>query len=288
MVIKSHIKKLKPYQPPLEGRNPQKYMLLDFNERTVEVPSFVKEAMKDFIDQGGLQKYPAYGALQRDIADYAAVAPEQVLFVNGSDQGIDLVVRCCCPFGSEVIIPSPTFAMFEQAAESEGLVIRRPNFTKEGGFPLAEVLEMVNSKTALVVLSNPNNPTGTEIPREAIIQVLETVKCAVLVDECYFEFMDPKSTVVGEVDRFPNLFVSRTFSKTWGIPSLRLGYLVSTKPNVDALTCVRGPYDINQIAVVGITAALKQRQYVFEYVREVMEPGPRNRHMSVSVSQMRL
>eukprot|EP00913_Durusdinium_trenchii_P001350 g1247.t1 len=87
----------------------------------------------------------------------------------------------------------------------------------------------------------------------------------------------------GEVDRFPNLFVSRTFSKTWGIPSLRLGYLVSTKPNVDALTCVRGPYDINQslggrrhrlrasfprIAVVGITAALKQRQYVFEYVRE--------------------
>ncbi|CAK8991795.1 unnamed protein product [Durusdinium trenchii] len=264
----------------------------------------VAEVLMTQTDFGSFASDPS---LQCGLAEFAraAVRPHPlVLFVNGSDQGIDLVVRCCCPFGSEVwrerakralageaaevIIPSPTFAMFEQAAESEGLVIRRPNFTKEGGFPLAEVLEMVNSKTALVVLSNPNNPTGTEIPREAIIQVLETVKCAVLVDECYFEFMDPKSTVVGEVDRFPNLFVSRTFSKTWGIPSLRLGYLVSTKPNVDALTCVRGPYDINQIAVVGITAALKQRQYVFEYVREVMEPGPRNRHMSVSVSQMRL
>jgi len=272
MVIKSHIKKLKPYSPPLEGRNPQKYTLLDFNERTVEVPKFVKEAMKDFIDHGGLQKYPAYGSLQKDIAEYAGVKTEEVLFTNGSDQGIDLVVRCCCEKGSEVIIPSPTFAMFEQAAESEGLVIRRPNFTKETGFPLAEVLEMVNPKTSLIVLSNPNNPTGTEIPRAAIIEVLK--KCsniAVLVDECYFEFMDPQTSVANEVEAFPNLFVSRTFSKTWGFPSLRLGYLLSTAANVNALTCVRGPYDINQIAVVGILAALKQRDYVFEYVREVMD-----------------
>lgn len=246
-------------------------MLLDFNERTVEVPQFVKEAMKDFIDHGGLQKYPAYGTLQKDIAEYAGVKAEQVLFTNGSDQGIDLVVRCCCEKGSEVIIPSPTFAMFEQAAESEGLVIRRPNFTKEMGFPLQEVLEMVNPKTSLIVLSNPNNPTGTEIPRDAIMEVLKKCSCAILVDECYFEFMDPSTSVANEVETYPNLFVSRTFSKTWGFPSLRLGYLLSTGSNVSALTCVRGPYDINQLAVVGILAALKQRDYVFEYVREVMD-----------------
>ncbi|CAE7541852.1 hisC [Symbiodinium natans] len=134
----AHIKQLKPYLPPLEGRNPKKFTLLDFNERTVEVPDFVKQAMKDFIDNGGLQKYPSYGGLQADIATYAGVKPEQVMFTNGSDQGIDLVIRCCCEKGSEVIIPSPTFAMYEQAAESEGLVIRRPHFTQDKGFPLEE------------------------------------------------------------------------------------------------------------------------------------------------------
>ncbi|CAJ1427467.1 unnamed protein product [Effrenium voratum] len=271
MVIKAHIKKLKPYKPPLEGRNPHKYVLLDFNERTMEVPDFVKTALKDFIDNGGLQKYPSYGNLQGDIAAYCGVKTEEVMFTNGSDQGIDLVMRCCCEKGSEVIIPSPTFAMYEQAAESEGLVIRRPHFSKEKGFPLEEVLAMVSPKTSLIVLSNPNNPTGTEIPREAIMRVVKEVTCAVLVDECYFEFMDPATTVAKEVGNFSNLFVCRTFSKTWGIPSLRLGYLMSAAANIDAVTCVRGPYDINQLAVVGIQAAMKDSSYVYEYVKEVME-----------------
>eukprot|EP00439_Symbiodinium_sp_Y106_P082667 s542_g22.t1 len=272
MVIKAHIKKLKPYVPPLEGRNPKKFTLLDFNERTAEVPEFVKEAMKDFIDHGGLQKYPSYGGLQADIAAYAGVKPEEVMFTNGSDQGIDLVIRCCCEKGSEVIIPSPTFAMYEQASEAEGLVIRRPHFTKDKGFPLEEVLAIVNQNTSLIVLSNPNNPTGTEIPRDAILEVLR--KCpnvGVLVDECYFEFMDPSTTVANELGNFPNLFVCRTFSKTWGIPSLRLGYLMSAPANISALCCVRGPYDINQIAVVAIQAAMKKPQYVFDYVKEVNE-----------------
>ncbi|CAE7202518.1 hisC [Symbiodinium sp. CCMP2592] len=221
MVIKAHIKKLKPYVPPLEGRNPKKFTLLDFNERTAEVPEFVKEAMKEFIDNGGLQKYPSYGGLQADIATYAGVKPEEVMFTNGSDQGIDLVIRCCCEKGSEVIIPSPTFAMYEQASEAEGLVIRRPHFTKDKGFPLEEVLAIVNQNTSLIVLSNPNNPTGTEIPRDAILEVLR--KCpnvGVLVDECYFEFMDPSTTVANELGNFPNLFVCRTLGHP--IPATRI------------------------------------------------------------------
>lgn len=272
MVIKAHIKKLKPYVPPLEGRNPDKYTLLDFNERTVPVPDHIKDALKKFIDTGGLQKYPAYGPLQAVIASYAGVPLEQCMFTNGSDQGIDLVVRCCCEKGTEVIIPSPTFAMYEQAAEAEGLIIRRPHFTKDKGFPLEEVLAAVNQNTSLIVLSNPNNPTGTEIPRSAILEIAtKCPKVAILVDECYFEFMDAASTVVNEVGACPNMFVCRTFSKTWGIPSLRLGYLISHVANIEALTCVRGPYDINALAGVATEAALKDSQYMTDYVKEINE-----------------
>jgi histidinol-phosphate aminotransferase len=92
-----------------------------------------------------------------------------------------------------------------------------------------------------------------------------------LVDECYYEFMDPESSVKDEVERLPNLFVTRTFSKTWGIPSLRIGYLISAEQNVKAICSVRGPYDINMAAVVALRAALDAPQYVFDYVKELNE-----------------
>jgi histidinol-phosphate aminotransferase len=270
MVIKAHIRALTPYLPPLEGRNPDKFTLLDFNERTVPVPAAVTEALKDYIDKGGLQKYPAYGSLGAQIAEYSGVPEEQCMFTNGSDQGIDLAVRCCCEKGTEVIIPSPTFAMYEQAADAEGLTIVRPHFDRVKGFPLEAVLAAVTPKTSMIVLSNPNNPTGTIIPRDAIMEIAK--KCpniAILVDECYYEFLDAKETVKDEVAAHPNLLVTRTFSKTWGIPSLRLGYLISAPENIRALCCVRGPYDVNQLAAVAVEAALANRQYVWDYVEEI-------------------
>lgn len=269
-VIKEHIRSLKPYVPPLEGRNPDQFMLLDFNERTVPVPSHVTGALQKWFDQDGLQKYPSYGNMQEQIAKYAGVRKEECMFTNGSDQGIDLVVRCCCEQGTEAIIPQPTFAMYEQAAESEGLVIRRPHFDRVQGFPLEEVLGMIGPKTSLVILSNPNNPTGTAIPKETILTIARKApNVAILVDECYYEYMPPDSTLVDSIVELPNIFVCRTFSKTWGFPSLRLGYLLSAEANIQALCCVRGPYDVNQLASVALDAAMSDPKYVWDFVEEV-------------------
>merc|ERR1712151_882695 len=101
-VLKPHIQKLTPYKPPLDGRNSNTHVLLDFNERTVPVPSHATDAVKAHIDAEGLQRYPAYGDLQAQIAKYAGVQTEECMFTNGSDQGSDLVVRCCCEAGTEV------------------------------------------------------------------------------------------------------------------------------------------------------------------------------------------
>merc|ERR1719419_225636 len=105
--------------------------------------------------------------------------------------------------------------MYEQAALTEGLIISRPKFSREHGLPLEELLAAIGPQTSLVVLSNPNNPTGTAIPREHVLRVAHEAKhCAVLVDECYYEFMPPEASVKDEVSRLPNLFITRTFSKT--------------------------------------------------------------------------
>mmetsp|Transcript_32083 Transcript_32083/g.88643 ORF Transcript_32083/g.88643 Transcript_32083/m.88643 type:complete len:655 (+) Transcript_32083:101-2065(+) len=269
-VLKPHLRTLAPYLPPLDGRDVQKHLLMDFNERTVHVPKHITDALKQHLDSKGLRTYPAYGDLNAKVAAYAGVPPEQCMFTNGSDQGIDLVIRCCCPTGTEAIIPAPTFAMYEQAALTEGLVIKRPYFTREAGFPLEEVLAAIGPQTSIVVFSNPNNPTGTAIPREAILEVARKApRCAMLVDECYFEFMAPETSVKDEVERLPNIFVCRTFSKTWGLPSLRLGYLISAEANIRSLCSVRGPYDVNQLAEVAVKAALSDKQYMLDFVEEL-------------------
>lgn len=269
-VLKPHIAKLSPYLPPLDGRDAKKQVLLDFNERTVPVASHIIDAIKGHLDDKGLQCYPAYGDLASVMAEYYGVRAEECMFTNGSDQGIELVIRCCCKEGTEAIIPSPTFAMYEQVAQAENLTIRRPFFRRETGFPTEEVISLVSPKTSVIVISNPNNPTGTLIPKADICRIAEKAShCAILVDECYFEFMPADSTLKDEINRFTNIFVCRTFSKTWGVPALRIGAILSAESNIRGMCSVRGPYDVNQLAVVAVRAALANKQYMLDFVNEI-------------------
>ena len=112
--FKKHIHAMSAYKPPLDGRDPKQHLLLDFNERTLPVSNDVTQAMIDYIQAGRLQMYPAYGDIDSVIAQYCGVKPEQIMITNGSDQGIDLIIRASCVAGDEAIIPSPSFAMYHQ------------------------------------------------------------------------------------------------------------------------------------------------------------------------------
>ncbi|MRI33002.1 histidinol-phosphate aminotransferase [Endozoicomonas sp. OPT23] len=269
-IFKSHIAEMGAYKPPLDGRDPHEHLLLDFNERTLPVCPTVKQAMIDYIQDDRLQCYPSYGNITSRIADYCNVQTSQVMITNGSDQGIDLIIRSACREGNEAIIPGPTFAMYHQVAKVENLNIIEPSYSKDKGFPKSEVLAAITDKTRLIVIANPNNPSGTEVPREDILAIAKAApEAAILVDECYFEYT--QQTVADVVDQYPNLLVTRTFSKTWGLPSVRFGYVISNAENINTLLNVRGPYDINQLAVVAIEAALANPGYTEQYVKEVME-----------------
>lgn len=268
-IFKQHIAAMAAYKPPLDGRSPDSHLLLDFNERTLPIAKVVEDALVDYIRSGRMQMYPAYGDTVDVIAGYCGVLPEQLMITNGSDQGIDLIIRSACREGDEAIIPGPSFAMYNQCAKIEKLTIIEPRYTLENGFPTAEVLAAISAKTRVVCIANPNNPSGTVVSREEIVAIAKAApQAAILVDECYYEYFG--ETVVDLVDELPNLVVTRTFSKTWGIPSLRLGYIISRADNILALLNVRGPYDINQLAIVAIRAALAHPQYTQDYVREVM------------------
>ena len=269
-VIKNHLLTLSAYQPPLEGRDPDTFTLLDFNERTIPVSQPIQRALHQYIDANRLQMYPAYGDIVERLAVYAGVATQQLMITNGSDQGIDLIFRAVASPGTEAIIPGPSFALYRQCAQVEAMALIEPKYSREAGYPVEEVIKAITPQTRIIVISNPNNPCGTVVAGATVARIAKAApQAAILVDECYFEYA--QETVVTGINDFSNLFVTRTFSKTWGIPSLRFAYLLSAAENIRALCNIRGPYDINQLAVVAANAALDNPDDIGAYVTEVMQ-----------------
>jgi len=264
------IQNMEVYNPPLAGRRSFSGVLLDFNERTLSPSSNVQKAIQNLLKTNTLQVYPEYGELEEKLALYAGVDKDQILVTNGSDQGIDLIFRTFTESFDSVVIPSPSFAMFYQSAQIVGNKVLKPLYTKENlSFPVEEVLGMINQSVKLIVVCNPNNPTGTLVSIEDIEKIAQKASNAiVLVDEAYFEFSG--ITAVSLINKYPNIIVTRTFSKAFGLPSLRVGYVVASKVYIQELLKVHGPYDVNMIAYTAALASINDLKGVQEYVSEVM------------------
>lgn len=271
--VRDNIREMSPYSPPLEGRASKGYLLLDFNEMTSEISPKVKQALHEFVDSGRVQVYPEYGNLHGVVAEYAGCQPAEILVTNGSDQAIDVVMRAFVEKGDRVVIPSPSFAMEYQSALVQGATIEKPRYKEEDlSFPVEEVLSLLDTNPKLLVLCNPNNPTGGDISMESVRRILEKAKekdVAVLHDEAYFEFSG--ITAKDFIQDFDNLCVTRTLSKQFGLASVRAGYVMSQAQNIRELMKIRGPYDVNMFATTAIRAALSDVEYSRAYIQEIMK-----------------
>ncbi len=158
--------------------------------------------------------------------------PEQFVFTNGTDEAIQVFINTYVDDGQEVLLLRPAYAMYRFYAEVAGARIREIDYAPPGmEFPLDALLDAITPDTRAVLLANPNNPTGTGVSLLGIERILNRArKAAVLVDEAYYEFSGV--TALGEIERVPNLFVSRTFSKVFGMAAMRLGCLFSHAANI--------------------------------------------------------
>jgi histidinol-phosphate aminotransferase len=257
-----------PYSPPTGGRSGK--LRLDFNENTVGCSPRVIEALQQRLDAGGLTVYPEYSEARRAVADYFRVAPEQFLFTNGTDEAIQVFINTYVDAGQEVLLLRPSYAMYRFYAEVMGAKVREIDYPPPGmEFPLQEVLDGITPETRAVLIANPNNPTGTGIGLLAIERILHRArKAAVLIDEAYYEFSGV--TALGEIERVPNLFVCRTFSKVFGMAAMRLGCLFSHAANIEYLHKAQSPYSVNSVAILAAQAAVEDRAYIESYVAEVL------------------
>jgi len=242
---------------------------LHLNENTGGCSPRVIEAIRR-IDAQGAAFYPEYDEAVADCAAHIGVAADRVALTNGLDEGILLAALAFLDPASQALIPEPTFEMYAvyvDAMRARRVAIPpRPDFS----FPLDETLAAIGDRMRLVFLTNPNNPTGQRIPVDAIRMVAARaaeVGATVFLDEAYCLFSG--DTFVGELDRFPNVLVGRTFAKSHALAGLRIGALVGTPGALGPIRRVLPPYNINVCAVAALRAALADTDHMRRYAAEV-------------------
>ncbi len=266
-----------PYSPPTGNRHDK--LRLDFNENTVGCSPAVIEHLKSILTAGELTVYPDYARVKAALSAHFRVSPDELLLTNGTDEAIQVLVNTYVDDGDEVIALRPSYAMYRFYAEVAGAKIVEVDYKAPAlAFPMAELLAAITPQTRAILIANPNNPTGTAIDLPAIERILKAApNAAVLIDEAYYEFFGV--TAMPLIAKYPQLFVSRTFSKVYGMAALRMGCLFSQAANVKFLHKAQSPYSVNALAAAAAEAAIRDTAYIENYVtealaaREMLEAG---------------
>jgi len=257
-----------PYSPPTAGRAGK--LRLDFNENTVGCSPRVIEYLKGCLTADGMTVYPEYVEARPELAAFFGVAQNELTLTNGTDEAIQVVVNTYVDDGDEVVLLRPSYAMYRFYAEVAGSALREIDYrAADLAFPMEELLAAIGPRTRAILIANPNNPTGTAVDLAAVEKILDAAPhAAVLIDEAYFEFYGV--TALPLLGRRPNLFVSRTFSKVYGMAAMRIGCLFSRARNVEYLRKAQSPYSVNALAAAAARVAIRDRAYIENYVAEAL------------------
>ncbi len=257
---------VKAYHPPLGDR---KGLRLDFNENTVGCSPRVLQRLKN-ISGEDLARYPERAPIEAAVAAHLKLRPEELLLTNGTDEAIHLVCETYLDAGNEALIVVPTYSMYEIYAAATGAKVVAIPAGEDFSFPVDALLSKINENTRLIAIANPNNPTGVLVPSAQVFRIAQAApQAALLIDEAYFEFC--RETVLPAFRQFPNIFVSRTFSKVYGLAGLRVGVLAGNADQMSQVRRVGSPYSVNAVALACLPEALADQEYIQQYVEEALD-----------------
>ncbi len=260
------IQRLRKYRPPLEGRGGK--LRLDFNENTVGCAPEVIRALRRSLSAEDMSRYPEYEESREIMARYFGVAKQELLLTNGTDDAIKMICDAFVDSGDTLLVPAPTFPVYQFFHEVAGGRVERVRYDENFRLPVEKIVAVLNRRIRWLALANPNNPTGTIIPKKDLRAILQAApNTLVLVDEAYFDFSG--ETVLPWIRKFANLVVTRTFSKAFGLAALRMGCLFADAQLAEALHRGQNPFAVNSLALACACEAIRHEDYVRGYVEEV-------------------
>lgn len=215
----------------------------------------------------GIERYPDQFELIRALAERHGLAQGQIVLGNGSNDVLDLAARVFLAPGRNAVFSQHAFAVYPLATLSAGAkCVAVP--ARDYGHDLAGMRAAIGPETRIVWIANPNNPTGNFLPYEEVRAFLASVPAdvAVVLDEAYNEYLPPaeRADTLAWLREFPNLIVTRTFSKVYGLAGLRIGYAVASPEVADLLNRVRQPFNVNNLAIAAAIAALDDHVFIAE------------------------
>ena len=262
---RARVRAMKEYHPPLGGRD---LLRLDFNENTLACSPMVREVLGS-ISAGALTRYPEREPVEAIVAAHLRLVPAQVALTNGVDEAIHVLFEAFLDTGDELLLPVPTYTMYEVYASATDARVVTVQAGDDLEFPFERLLAAITAKTKIIAIANPNSPSGSVASREQLLQIADRAPHAMLlVDEAYFHFYG--ETVVDLIGTLPNLVVTRTFSKAYGLAGLRLGLLAGPAELMRWVRRVLSPYSVNSLALACLPPALEDTAYLDWYVGEVL------------------
>ena len=278
-IYKSHIESIRPYEPgkPIEEVERElgisNAIKLASNENPLGVSPKALRAIRHALRKVHL--YPDGGCfyLKEKLALELGVKTDQLIIGNGSNEIIELLVRGFLEPGERVLTSETSFLVYALIAQISGgelTAVPMKNFR----YDLQGILDQINERTRLVFIANPNNPTGTYVTSDEVEEFLSKVPRETIVcfDEAYYDFVETKDfpyTLFHVKSNKPNVIVLRTFSKSYGLAGLRIGYGIASPEMIAYLNKVRQPFNVNQLAQVAATAALDDKRFLWRTKRLV-------------------
>jgi histidinol-phosphate aminotransferase len=240
---------------------------LDLNESTTGCSPRVLAKLRT-LDARKLAVYFPREPGEQMIAEFLGIKPSEALLTNGADEAIDLLCRAFLEPDDEIMIVVPAFNMYEIFAQGAGATTIRIPAGPDFSFPVDEMVAAITPRTRIVVITNPNNPTGTVVQRDDIYRVIKAApEAAVLLDEAYFDFCG--ETMMDKIGKLPNLFVARTFSKAYGLAGIRLGVLAGPAEHISVIRRMTSPFNVNVFALECLAEALADREFIAAQVKQV-------------------
>jgi histidinol-phosphate aminotransferase len=261
-LLRKNIKNLVPYSSARDEFSGDGKVFLDANENPFNAP---------------YNRYPdpLQKMLKRKISDIKGVSREQIFLGNGSDEPIDLLIRAFCePETDNIVTIDPTYGMYQVAANINNVAIRKVSLSP--GFVLdpMNVLHAVDLHTKLIFLCSPNNPSGNNLSRSAMLHIVRNFKGIVVVDEAYIDF-SPGNSLLSDVETHQNLVILQTLSKAWGLAGIRLGMAFAAPEIVAVLNKIKYPYNLNILTQQKALELLENKTVVENWVSTLISERKR-------------
>ena len=251
----------------------EKIIKLSSNENTRGPSSKVVRTIKNFNDW---HVYPDGDgqALKEKIATIENIEPDKIVLGNGSNEVLELLGQTFLSPQVETIFSAHAFAVYKLISQARGSFYHEIPPLK-WGHDLESFLKKINDKTRLIFIANPNNPTGTYSSHDEIIKFLRKVPAHVMVviDLAYYEYVTVKDYIrpIEIIKNFPNVVITKSFSKIYGLSNLRIGYGLGTKELIEILNRIRQPFNVNGLAQAAAATAITDRSHIEESIKNNVE-----------------